>query len=218
MSEIVSNNDRVIDALNKTFVLESDHYDRTFRGRLNPKLPGSKLVNHATRLMTPGMVSFISQDIIALDAELRRLDWAKYEHPAIMDGCSAFVAYLPLNSDWTAHVGVVPLDVLDDENDFEVIRIEENVKSGTLRCTVELLFDEWTTSYTQTRMITMILGKAPKTDDEIVYTFHPGDPVTPGILTLEMFHAQFGEDSPLPREVTVSQAAILGFKNALLIR
>lgn len=97
-----------------------------------------------------------------LEQMLLNAKWEEYSHEAVMSGCQAFKALMP------GRLGIVDLRSLpvgtvvsldDRKNTGKVSAIVQGVRGPEVDFTV------------------IILG--PEQDEEVVYTFHPGDPVRP---------------------------------------
>ena len=105
-----------------------------------------------------------------LHAMLVDAAWEPYAHPAIMDGCTAFRASL------AGHVGVVALADLPDHT---IVTLADAKRTGYVEATVVGV------AVLPVDFAVIILG-----DDEgqeIVFTFHPGDPIAPSTLPAPTF-------------------------------
>lgn len=102
------------------------------------------------------------------DALLRGLQtasWEPYEHPAIMAGCTAFRAH------FAGRVGIVPLAALAPDT---VVVLADAKRTGYVEATVPGV------ATIPVDFAVIILG----VDEgrEIVFTFHPGEPIAPSTL------------------------------------
>lgn len=124
----------------------------------------------------------------ALERILPALHWEPYEHPAIASGCAAFRAELP------GFVGVVPLRSLEPS---QVVTLLDPKSSGFVEAVASFSGDLPSSPFT-----VLIVG--PHEGREIVFTFHPGEPIRPSSVRSD----QEGQ------RVTVDQALRLGLEYA----
>ncbi len=96
---------------------------------------------------------------------LQTASWEPYEHPAIMAGCAAFRA------PFAGRVGIVPLASLAPDT---VVVLADAKRTGYVEATVPGV------ASMPVDFAVIILG----IDDgrEIVFTFHPGEPIAPSTL------------------------------------
>lgn len=90
------------------------------------------------------------------------VEWAPYEHPALMAGCSAYRA--PIGGS----VGLVQLSQLDPSTP---VRLDDSKNTGKVCAVVGGVRSE------EKDFTVLILG--PHEGSEVVYTFHPGEPIAP---------------------------------------
>lgn len=124
----------------------------------------------------------------ALERVIPALHWESYEHPAVAAGCAAFRAELP------GFVGVVPLRSLDLS---QVVTLLDPKSSGFVEAVADFDGDLPSSPFT-----VIILGQYE--GREIVYTFHPGEPIRPSSVAAD-------RDG---QRVTVDQAVRLGLEYA----
>lgn len=124
-----------------------------------------------------------------LEQMLRAADWDEYSHEAVMAGCEAFRA--PIKG----QLGIVDLRHLPPD---AVATLDDRKGTGKVSAVVAGVLGE-EVDYT-----VLILGQ--EQDEEVVFTFHPGDPVRPSQVQTEPgLHG---------RQVTVSQALGMGLETA----
>ena len=123
-----------------------------------------------------------------LEALLLGAIWEPYEHPGVMHGCAAFRAALP------GTLGIVGLDSLDPNaivtyrakrGTDEVYPVVQGVRGEIMDFTV------------------LMLGQHE--GHEVVFTFHPGDPVAPSHVLNKDLDGQ---------QETVAEALRKGFATA----
>jgi len=105
-----------------------------------------------------------------------------------MQGCSAFVANI------SGRLGIVELRSLHSDS---IVTLDDRKNTGKVEAVVQGVRGK-IKDYT-----VLILG--PEQGEEIVYTFHPGDPVRPSQIPAEGMHG---------RQVTVSEALDMGLEIA----
>jgi hypothetical protein len=120
-----------------------------------------------------------------LEQALLGTSWEPFDHPDVMAGCHAFKAPLP-GTFGLVDLSTLPVDslvFLADPKDTGFVEAEvEGTKGGQVAFTV------------------IILGT--EQGEEIVFTFHPGDPIRPSRM----------QKDGLWDKITVGQALELGFK------
>jgi len=121
----------------------------------------------------------------ALEAALLGATWETFNHPDVMEGCHAFKAPLP------GTFGLVDLSTLPVDN---LVFLADPKGTGFVEAEVE------GSKGGQVAFTVIILGT--EQGEEIVFTFHPGDPIKPSRLAKE----------GLWDKITVGQARELGFK------
>lgn len=127
-------------------------------------------------------------DASELERKLLAADWEPYSHPAVMSGCTAFKAALP------GRLGVVDLATLPPD---AVVTLDDRKNTGTVSAVVSGVRGE------MVDFTVAILGL--EGEREIVFTFHPGDPVSPSQVPATGLHGQ---------QVTVSKARGMGLETA----
>ena len=124
-----------------------------------------------------------------LEQKLLTADWEEYSHPAVMDGCTAYKAALP------GRLGVVELVSLPADS---IVTLDDRKDTGKVSAVVEGVRGE------EVPFTVLILGH--EQGEEVVFTFHPGDPVRPSQVQTESgMHG---------RQVTVSEARGMGLETA----
>ena len=213
-------NETISEILARTELVHKEHYERTFKNRLDNKSHGSTFIYHKTQSLnepSPDLTTPRHHLTSDLAAYLRTLDWCEYEHPAIDDGCIAFAAVM-YGDDWTGHCAVVNLDYLPFG---EKVEIGINEKSQTMHCLYPVNQQTFRRYATRSHIVVLIAGKTGGLEgnsEHVLFTFHPGKPVSPSHMSKEEFFEQFGSEVPLPVTIDRSKAAILGFDIALLIQ
>lgn len=98
---------------------------------------------------------------------LEHAQWMERDHPSVKAPCAAFVA-----PRWLGTVGVVPLDGLN-----AIVRLDDVKGTGRVSAVVDASPD-FPRALVEDQPTWLILG--PDEDGrEIVYTFHPGEPIAP---------------------------------------
>jgi len=120
-------------------------------------------------------------------------DWKPYNHPAVKGGAKAFKAPIP------GYMGLIELDSLPDDS---IVTLDDGHETGFLSVTVP-------GKRSQSVNFTVLLvgdhgGK------EVVYTFHPGDPVRPSSLP-------DAGDYKKGDQITVKEAKDLGFNYGKIV-
>lgn len=122
-----------------------------------------------------------------LERRLRDGEWSEYAHDAIAPGCRAFVAPIP---------GKMRMISLDEMADGDWVTLDDQKGTGF----VSVMFDGGDSDIgTEVDFTVLICG-----EDEgkwIVFTFHPGPPVSPS--TVKGTHG---------RKIQVYEAKALGFR------
>jgi hypothetical protein len=117
-------------------------------------------------------------------------DWVSYNHPAVMKGVDAFKASIP------GYVGLIKLDELPDN---QVVELIDGHKTGFLSVVINGKRAE------HVDFTVLMLGQ--DSGKEVVFTFHPGDPIRPSSLP-------DGGEFSKGDKITVQQAKNLGFEYA----
>lgn len=124
-----------------------------------------------------------------LEQMLLTADWEEYSHTAVMSGCTAFIAELP------GRLGVIELASLPSD---KVVTLDDRKDTGMVSAVVQDVRGE------NVPFTVLILGLEQGV--EVVFTFHPGDPVRPSQVQHEAgMHG---------RQVTVSEALSMGLETA----
>lgn len=181
--------DRVRQALRNLKEIDSGYYYKVFRQR---SLKDS---------MAAGSVYDMSPD--ELESKILSAEWDHYSHPSIKPEAEGFVTY-----DLTGRLGIIDLmkalrSKEIDNNDK--ITFSDPKNTGRPYPTIAGKRGE------ATDITVAILGKYPNTDKEVLFTFHPGEPVDTGI-----------DDSDFPAEwigttMTVGEALDKGVKMAKVV-
>ena len=173
--------DRLEAARKNTTYVVPGYLEKTLRQRL-ACMPGAA-----------GSVYEQFDDPEVLLSALLTEDWEPYSHPAIAPGCEAFVALIP------GRLGIVtiadmpagtPVTLDDKKGTGKVSAVVRGVRGAEVDFTV------------------LILG--PEKDSEghsyeVIYTFHPGDPIRPSTVSAEGMHGNV---------VTPAEAIALGLEMA----
>lgn len=124
-----------------------------------------------------------------LEQKLLSLEWETYTHPAIQSGSSAFKAGMP------GRLGVIELATMPADTK---VTLDDRKNTGTVSAVVEGIRGP------QVDFTILILGM--EKGIEVVFTFHPGEPVSPSKV-----QASPGMHG---KKVTVAEALALGLKTA----
>lgn len=100
-----------------------------------------------------------------LEKLLLQIEWEPYEHPAVSAGCRAFRAWLP------GFLGIVPLARLPHNALLEFKLGKDETYTEPVLC------EEGRVEPAAFTVI--ILGDEEPEVGEVVYTFHPGEPIPP---------------------------------------
>lgn len=129
-----------------------------------------------------------------MEAALLDADWVPATHPDVMPGCTAFKT----TSIKSGRYGLVEIDSLPDD----VSLVASDPKgTGCVSMTVKGTRGE------KTDETWIILGN--EDGHEVVFTFHPGKPVRPSVVTVV--------DCPDGKALSKSEAINLGFKLAQVV-
>ena len=124
-----------------------------------------------------------------LEEKILAAEWEPYSHPAIAPECTAFKA--PLEG----QIGMADLRCLSP--DVTVV-LDDRKQTGNVSATIKGVRG------TKARFSVFILG--PEQGEEVVFTFHPGDPVVPSKVKVEPgMHG---------KTVTVAKALAMGLETA----
>lgn len=137
-----------------------------------------------------------------LEYALMHHSWYSYEHPAIADGCRAFVC-----TSIRGWLGMAPLSKLDLDYMCTLLDVKGTGKLSLVLTDARNQFKRWPVDYT-----VLIVG-----DDGYgasMFTFHPGDPLPPSRLSSDGKNELGLKDGD---KITVRKAIELGFAHAKLI-
>lgn len=114
--------------------------------------------------------TFRVTDVEALLALLHTAEWEPYTHPAVLPGCTAFRAPLP------GELGIVDLHALPGT--APVVLADPK---GTGHWSAHVGREQLTEDLVAADFSVIILGPDESVPDgpEMVWTFHPGDPIRP---------------------------------------
>lgn len=127
-----------------------------------------------------------------LEQAILAAEWEEYSHPAVTEGCEAFRASI------SGQLGVVGLVSLPGETE---VTLDDRKGTGKVSAVVSGVRGE-TVDFT-----VLILGK--EDGKEVVFTFHPGDPVRPSQV-----QAEPGLHS---KKITAAQAIQMGMTTAKIV-
>ena len=129
-------------------------------------------------------------DAASLEEALLAAAWEPYSHSAVQEGCSAF-----LTRDLEGRLGIVELASLPPDT---VVTLDDRKNTGKVSAVVDGVLGP-VVDFT-----VIILGD--ENGVEVVYTFHPGEPVRPSQVQCEAgMHG---------RRVTIAEALEMGFAMA----
>lgn len=124
-----------------------------------------------------------------LEEKILAAEWEPYSHPAVATGCEAFKA--PLHG----QVGVADLRSLPPD---AIVILDDRKGTGKVSAVIKGVRGE------EARFSVLILG--PEQGEEVIFTFHPGDPVRPSQVQVEPgMHG---------RQVAVADALAMGLETA----
>ena len=127
-----------------------------------------------------------------IEAAITAAVWEPYSHENVQPGCTAFRAPLP------GQLGIVPLAGLGPE---AVVVLDDRKNKGTVSATVAGVRGE------EVNFTILILGQ--EQGREVVYTFHPGEPVVPSTVTTQPgLHGKV---------TTVGEALAMGLTSAKIV-
>ena len=170
---------RIAKAIDATRRVVPGYFEKTVKQRL-PKTGAGSVVE-----------GFDSAE--ELEKALISADWEPYSHDALMAGTEAFVT-----KDIQGWLGII--DLVDLPTDA-VVTLDDRKNTGKVSCVVEGVRGE------KVDFTVIILGEHE--GEEVVFTFHPGDPVNPAQVQVEPgMHG---------RQVAVSEAIGMGLETAKII-
>lgn len=126
---------------------------------------------------------------VGLALKIFSAEWQPYEHPAIMTGCTAAKAEIP------GRLGLVRLADLYSETEVHLL---DPKRTGKVSATVHGVRGQ----VVDFSVLIMGTEKVGDNELEVVFTFHPGEPVRPSVVE-SVEHAG--------KVVTPAQAIALGF-------
>lgn len=147
--------DRIEKAVRNTGYVVPGYWEKT----LNQRIAGSPTA--------AGSVYEQFEDAVTLESALMVADWEPYSHSAIAAGCEAFVALIP------GRMGVVTLRDLPSD---AVVTLDDRKGTGKVSAVVKGVRGP------AVDFTVLILGREKDKEGneyEIVFTFHPGDPIRP---------------------------------------
>jgi len=133
-----------------------------------------------------------------IESDLLKKSWFSYEHPAVTAPCIAAVAKLG------GKLGIVPIAGLPTHTKFTLV---DHKNDGYC----ELLL-EGDTPRRHVNFTCIILGPDGPDNLEVVYTFHPGDPIVPSEL-----HGLAKGELKKGDEITLAYALERGFTYAKMV-
>jgi len=128
-----------------------------------------------------------------LEKALRNAEWEEYSHPALAQGTIGFKTY-----GITGRIGIIDIDSLPSDCQ---VTLDDRKNTGTVSATVQGVLGS------QIGYTIAILGD--EAGQEVLFTVHPGDPVTPSKVHANDLHG-----------VTVSrdEALKMGLVTAKIVR
>jgi len=131
-------------------------------------------------------------DASVLEAVLLSADWEEVTHPNVKAPCRCFRATIP------GYLGIVPLRELPKGTKLVA---DDNKDTGFVELTARM------PRRVKTDVTYAIIGK--EGDTEIVFTFHPGEPITPSTVSTTVL--------PAGTEISVDEAIAFGFTHAKVV-
>lgn len=129
----------------------------------------------------------------ALEQQLLSAKWESYSHSAVMEGCEAF-----MTRDVVGQLGVVELAKLSADTP---VVLDDRKGTGKVSATVSGVRGD------EMDFTVLIVGEME--DHEIVFTFHPGEPVSPSkVQAVPGLHGKV---------VTVADAMEMGLTTAKIV-
>lgn len=175
----MNNAERINNALQNIKELLPEYWEATVNSRTPGKSVGS-------------VFSFSNIEKVLFEDRIN--DWTVYENcPNLIPGCIAFIL-----RDVDGHLGVVELEKLNSEM---VLDILDNKKTGKAKLLAHVGLGP------ETNFATLILGD--EQGKEVIFTFHPGQPVRPSEIPIEALEGK--------TRITVREAMALGFTTANVV-
>lgn len=132
-------------------------------------------------------------DATELENALLSAEWFEFNHPAVMAGCVAYAT-----NDIVGEYGIVELRSLASD---VIVTLDDRKGTGKVSCTVQGVRGQ--------RVSHTVIMLGDEQGVEVVFTFHPGDPVKASQVTCEPgMHG---------RKVTVSEALDMGLETAKIV-
>lgn len=132
---------------------------------------------------------FEDVDESTLEQMLRGAEWEPYSHKDLLPETTAFKAAIP------GRLGIIDLRSMSADS---VVRLDDRKGTGQVSCVVSGVRGQIVP------FTVLILG--PEQGEEVVFTFHPGDPVRASQVQAEPgMHG---------RQVTVAEALAMGLETA----
>ena len=128
----------------------------------------------------------------ALEKALFDAEWEEYSHPALIPGCKGFKTAL------SGTLGVVTLTTLPEDQE---VTLDDRKNTGFVSCTVAGAKGE------TVGFVVLIVGEHE--GKEVVFTFHPGEPVSPSRIK--------AEEGLHGKKITVKEAVALGLTTAKIV-
>lgn len=177
---------RIQNAIVETKTLIPGYYEKTVAQRSPKTGCGSVVTSYKGQPLYDGIGHAVFYD--GWDG------WEEYPTcPCLMEGCTAFI-----NRYFGGELGVVSLDDLPADSD---IILDDRKNTGNVSATVKGVRGK------KVDFIVAILG--PEQGKEVLFTFHPGDPVNPSRVKTETgMHG---------RHVTVAEALKMGLQTAKIV-
>lgn len=170
---------RIARAIDTTRRVLPGYFEKTVAGRLPGSGAGSIVVGF--------------ENTKELEEALVSAKWEQYSHSALMAGTEAFVT-----KDIQGKLGVIELVDLSAD---AVVTLDDRKDTGKVSCVVEGVLG------LDVDFMVIILGQ--EQGEEVIFTFHPGDPVNPSqIQTKSGMHGC---------QVAVSEAINMGLGTAKII-
>lgn len=181
-------NQTVINAINNMKTVDKEYFVKTLNQRLagHPDQAGSIIEK-----------SFMDAD--ELEEGFLSVNWAPFYHPNISEGCRGFVT-----TEIGGWLGVVDLSVLEELGVDKTVTLDDRKGTGKVSCVV--IGDQDIMEFVH--YVVMIVG--PEKDLEVMYTVHPGEPVSPSSVSAEPgMHGKV---------VTIGEALAMGLTTAKIVR
>jgi hypothetical protein len=152
----------------------------------------AKCLTQRSKVVSAG--SFYDLAAEQIERALEAAIWKKAEHPSIMAGCTAYVTEnMPYG-----YYGLIDINTLDDD---VVLTCEDRKGTGMVSLTVHIDKEFLPIA----RYTWLIIGE--DNGEQVVFTFHPGEPVSPS----------FTQMGKVPATLTKQQALDLGFNKAKIV-